>query len=178
MSNPLGKLTGLLTAGLLAWLPLLAAVCPPGVNLTDRDGDGLADHACVGDWDGDGTCEMADDIQAAIASLTDPGEKLVELHGCRFHAPLVASHFDGILALTDHLTLQGSGDATVLGRASVRTTSCRGRPWSRMSTTSTATGKSPSAICVSTVGGRMVMQAGWGTITAWVCSSSAAATAR
>ena len=79
---------------------------------SDTDGDGDPDYAFVGDWDGDGTLEMEDDIQAAIDILTDAGPKLVELGPGDFIAPLVSSNLYGILDLPSHLTLRGDGATT------------------------------------------------------------------
>lgn len=105
----------------LAWvlggmlgLGAYAAPCPPGVNLADRDLDGLFDYACAGDWNANGTCEMEQDLQAAVDSLDDPGPKLVEVGDCSFAAPTAAQGQYGILELPNDLTLVGQGDLTVL----------------------------------------------------------------
>lgn len=93
--------------------------CPPGARVEDRDGDGLGDYACVGDWNLDGRCEMEADIQAAIDRLNDPGDKLVELSDCSYAAPAVARGRRGIVELPSNLTVAGRGDATLLqGNAS------------------------------------------------------------
>jgi len=72
----------------------------------DTDGDGHPDRARVGDWDGDGTLEMAD-IQQAIDALTDPGDKLVEILAGEFAPP--PSPGADILRLPSRLTLRGGG---------------------------------------------------------------------
>jgi hypothetical protein len=94
--------------------PLQANFCPPGANLYDIDGDGLFDYACVGDWNGNGICEMEDDLRQAILSLDDPGPKTVLVDECSFVAPLSASGENGILELEDNTTLRGLGDGSLL----------------------------------------------------------------
>ena len=59
--------------------PLSAETCAPGPNLADTTGDGRFDYACVGDWNDNGSCEMVEDIQAAIDQLDDPGGKFVPI---------------------------------------------------------------------------------------------------
>jgi hypothetical protein len=108
-----------LLLGVLACLALVAtqavaSICPPGPNLADLDSDGLDDYACVGDWDNSGSCEMVEDIQAAIDLLDDPGDKLVQLDGCNFAPPVTAPGAYGILELPSFTTLAGLGPSTVL----------------------------------------------------------------
>jgi hypothetical protein len=100
----------LLLSGLAAITAQAAIVCPPGHNLEDRDGNGLYDYACVADWNGDGTLEIVEDIQAAVAALNDPGPKLVELSAGSYLPPVVSPHQFGILELPSHTTLQGACD--------------------------------------------------------------------
>ncbi len=94
--------------------PVFADICPPGVNVEDRDGNGQFDYACVGDWNENGACEMQGDIRAAIAALTDSGEKLVELSDCTFASDDAVVGTYGIVELPSYTTLSGQGDLTVM----------------------------------------------------------------
>jgi len=92
----------------------LAEVCPPGPNLSDTDGDGLKDYACVGDWDQSGQCEMVQDLQAALDALDDDDGRLVELSDCSFLPPVAAPGLNGIVEIPSYTTLQGQGIQTRL----------------------------------------------------------------
>lgn len=82
--------------------------------LWDSDDDGNPDAAYVGDWDGDGSYEQAD-IRAAIAALTDTGQKHIKLGPYTFtgdtDCPLASQ---ALIELPTNTTLEGSGWATVI----------------------------------------------------------------
>ena len=94
--------------------PARAELCPPGENLEDRDGDDLADYACVGDWNSNGRCEIEADLQAAVDRLIDPGAKLVELSDCTFASPVAPLNENALLELDSFTTLRGQGATSLL----------------------------------------------------------------
>ena len=106
---PLPRLALLLLA-----LSLGTTTAPPaaraGPVLADRDGNGLPDYARVGDWDDDGTLELAD-VQAAIDALTDPGAKHVYVTPGVYVAPLSPPPGVGLVRLPSRTLLQCAGSS-------------------------------------------------------------------
>lgn len=83
-----------------------------GVNSPiDTDGDGLTDYTLVGDYDGDGTCEM-EDLQLAYNDLTDTDTmRYMDILPCVYEAPADADLMSsgdptrGLLEVGSHTTV-------------------------------------------------------------------------
>ena len=94
-------------SAIVTCLAMAAGAIHASNTTVDRDGDGAPDYASVSDWDGDGTLEMVDDIQAAIDALTDDGPKLVEVEAGSYAPPAPGSGI--ILRLPSRIELAGRG---------------------------------------------------------------------
>jgi hypothetical protein len=111
-----------------AWLGLGSGGCStmPTLNVPiDRDGDGMPDHAQVGDFDGDGILEM-NDLQDAMDALTDPGPKRIVVVPGVFAAPPNPAARPGrthaLLELRSFTTLECSGTQRTVLRGGPLTT--------------------------------------------------------
>jgi hypothetical protein len=78
----------------------------------DTDSDGQPDYVSVSDWDSDGILEMVDDIQAAIDSLTDTGNKFVVVEAGNYAPPPPGP--GSILRVPSNLELVGHGQGVTI----------------------------------------------------------------
>jgi len=105
---------GLPCSPLLSACLLLTAGIAHANVLLDQDGDGAADFASVGDWDGDGLRELTD-VQAAVDALTDPGPKWIFVEAGSYLPPAVPPRNHGLVELPSNSHLECAGTtATIL----------------------------------------------------------------